>query len=121
MMGFMKNKRTFTLPTQLLRTIALGTLCALGAFTVGIETAGDVHPFARSQAALQEVLTGGAGLRGDANGNATLDADDVSIILEVANGLQTASEDQIRRGDTDGDFQLTAKDALRVLHALSRQ
>ncbi len=119
-MGFMKTSWYRRLPANTLRTIALGTMCAVGAFTVGMETAGDVHPFSRSQAALEEAFVSGNGLRGDVNGNGVLDTEDVSRILEVAEGFETASPDEIRRGDTDGDFRLTTKDALRVLHALSR-
>jgi hypothetical protein len=31
----------------------------------------------------------------------------------------TPSHDQVRRGDTDGDLQLTSRDALRILNAIS--
>ena len=103
-----------------LRTLTLGTLCAAGAFAVGIETAGDVHPFSRGQAALEEMTTGST-LRGDVNGNGRIDTEDAYVIYQAAQGLLEPTPDQIRRGDTDGDFALTAKDLGRILHALSLQ
>ncbi len=122
MIGFMAKKHTpllRRLSAQTLRTIALGTICSIGAFAVGIETAGDVHPFAQSQAAIQELVYDGDPLAGDVNANGNLDAEDAYIILQVAQGLLTPTPNHIRRGDTDGDFQLTTKDLNRVLHLLS--
>lgn len=102
------------------QNILLGVLCAIGAFTVGMETAGDVRPFSTSQAAVEEIpLRSGGLLRGDANGNGVLDVEDAAIILQASQGWETPAQDQVRRGDTDGDFRLTAKDALRILHQLS--
>lgn len=93
---------------------------AISAFALGIETAGDVHPVESSQAAY--VSDDGrvhADLRGDINGNDRLDTEDASLILEFAEHLDTPSPEQILRGDMDGDYSLTYKDALRVLHSLS--
>ena len=119
MKGFMANTYQL-LRDKTLHTIALGILCSIGAFGIGIETAGDVHPFAKSQAAIQEMVhNDGTPIHGDTNGNGILDANDVTIILESAQGLETPDSDQIRRGDTDGDFTLTVKDAHWVLHRLS--
>lgn len=115
----MRKKQLF-FRAKIIQTIGLGLLCSLGAFAIGIETAGEVHPFARSEAAIQDIVRlDGEPLHGDANGNGILDPDDVSVILESAEGLETPTTDQIRRGDTDGDYRLTVKDALRVLHRLS--
>ena len=116
-------QKKWVLPSaKFLRSLGLITLCSLGAFALGIETAGDVHPFTRSEAALEEIhqpLL--APVQGDANGNGILDPNDASIILQVAEGLEPSSPDLIRRGDTDGDLQLTTKDALRVLYELSNR
>lgn len=116
--GFMAKKHSFSFRHW--QSIALGTVCAIGAFAVGLETAGNVQPFQHSEAAL-EMTSGNAPLRGDINENGTLDVEDASMILAIAENLETATPEQVRRGDTDGDLVLTTKDALRVLHVLSLQ
>lgn len=115
-------KHTLRYRTILSRA-TLGIFCSVLAFAIGMETAGEVQPFERSQAALADVpamTPGMPALRGDANENGVLDVTDVIRILEVAEGLETADAREIQRLDTDGDFRLTVKDALRVLHQLSR-
>ena len=105
-----------------LRTISLGTLCAIGAFAMGIETAGDVHPFARSQALEQaSVIRDAADLAGDIDGDGVLTAKDAWKMLQITKGWEEASADDARRGDTDGDFRITDSDLGHVLHALSIQ
>jgi hypothetical protein len=94
--------------------VLLGSACAIGAFAVGLESAGHVDPFDRSQAALSTSINGG-----DVNADGRTDAQDAEIILEVAQGERTVTADDIRRGDVDGDGQLTMNDAIRILHSLS--
>ena len=113
-------QKKYRFPTAVtLRSIGLGTLCAIGAFAMGIETAGDVHPFARSEAALQEIVHAGSAIRGDVNGNGMLDPEDAYILHEAAEGLLSPTAAEIRLGDTDGDWSLTEKDVGYVLHVLS--
>ena len=114
----MKHIRTL-LSGITLRTLALGTFCALGAFAVGIETAGDVHPFAKSEAALQEFVTESGPVQGDANGNGALDAEDAYIVLQAIDGQIIPSEDEVLRGDMDGDGILTTSDVSAILRLLS--
>lgn len=109
------------LQSHLVRSLALGTFCAIGAFAVGIRTAGNVHPFTRSEAALQELLLDFEPVRGDANGNGALDAGDAYIVFQAAEGAAEPSPDEIRRGDVDGDGRLTQSDLSRILHTLSLQ
>lgn len=103
-----------------LQHLLLGVVCSIGAFAVGMETAGDVSPFGHTEAAL-ELPGSGAVIQGDMNGNRSLEAEDASILLQFAEGLETPTPDDVRRGDTDGDGQLTGKDVLRVLHFLSNR
>lgn len=117
-MRFMAKKQKF-LTAKMLQSLSLGALCAIGAFAMGIETAGDLHPFAKSEAALQELLHVGSDLRGDVNGNGTIDSEDAYLLYEFSEGLETPAADELRRGDTDGDLHLTASDLGYVLHALS--
>ena len=77
-----------------------------------------MQPFETSQAALEASATGEP-LAGDINGNGILDVKDAIAILEFAENLETPSPADIRRGDTDGDLQLTARDVLDVLHGAS--
>ncbi|NOS68226.1 MAG: hypothetical protein HOO67_07790 [Candidatus Peribacteraceae bacterium] len=109
------------LSSPLLRSVALGTFCAFGAFAVGIETAGNVDPVSHSQAALQDIVGAFGPVQGDANGNGALDAADAYIVFQAAEGLSNPSADQTRRGDTDGDGLLTEHDLNRILHLLSLQ
>lgn len=117
---FMKSLRTF-LTRHTLRTLALGTFCAVGAFAVGIETAGDVHPFAKSEAAIQEVVNGFGHVQGDADGNGAMDANDAYIVFHAIEELNTPSEDETFRGDMDGDGRLTSDDLNSILRLLSLQ
>ena len=119
MKGFMKHIRIPTLNAHAIRALALGTFCALGAFAVGIETAGDVHPFARSEAALQEIVGSFGPVRGDANGNGALDSADAYIVYQAAKGLAVPTAEQVRRGDMDDDGILTENDLNRILYTLS--
>ena len=114
------RKKQKVLTARLLQVISLGTLCAIGAFAMGIETAGDVHPFTKSEAALQEVLNDGVDLRGDVNGDGEIDARDAERMLQLAQHLDVASPDEIRRGDTNGNFTIDLNDVGYVLGRLSR-
>lgn len=120
MNGFMKSLRTF-FTRHTLRTLALGVFCAAGAFAVGIETAGDVHPFAKSEAAIQEVVSGFGHVQGDVDGNGALDAADAYIVFRAIEALNTPSEVEILRGDMDDDGRLTSDDLNSILRLLSLQ
>lgn len=115
----MKTLRTL-LTGYTFRTVALGAFCAIGAFAVGIETAGDVHPFAKSEAAIQETASEIGLVQGDANGNGVLDPTDAYIVFQVAEGLASPSAEETLRGDMDGDGQLTESDLRDILHLLSQ-
>ncbi len=111
-----KKQKRFTAKT--LRTLGLGIFCAIGAFGMGMETAGDVHPFTHSQAALQELMFNGT-LHGDVNGNGTLEYDDAYALYQMSEGFLAGSPAEVRRGDTDGDLRITSKDLGYVLQQLS--
>ena len=116
----MRKKYQF-LTARTLQVLGLGTLCAIGAFGLGIETAGDVHPFAKSEAALEAFLTPGTEARGDVNGNGMLDSEDAYLLYQFTQNLETPTPAQMRAGDTDRDLQLTGKDLGYVLRQLSLQ
>jgi len=99
---------------------ALGTLCAAGAFALGLQTAGEVQPFESSQAAVAVDATAYAEpVRGDLDGDGVLTVEDAILMIQFAEEIETASSAQIRLGDTDGDYRLTYRDALQVLRMLS--
>ena len=114
----MQKKYQF-LTARTLQALGLGTLCAIGAFGLGIETAGDVHPFAKSEAALEAFLIPGTEVRGDVNRNGTIDEEDAYLLYQFSQNLETPTPEEIRSGDTDRDLQLTTKDLGFVLHQLS--
>ncbi len=111
--------RRFSLPRFTLQHLALGAVCSIGAFAIGMETAGNVNPFGHSEAALDMQM--GVVMHGDVNGDHVLDSKDATLLLEFAQGLETPTMEQIHMGDTDGDGALTEKDVLRVLHYLSNR
>jgi hypothetical protein len=98
---------------------ALCILCAVGAFTLGMETAGKVHPFSLSEAAVMGDAVSHPIIKGDIDGNGTLDIRDAIAVLEFAEHLANPTPEQVQHGDADGDYQLTGKDALRILHTIS--
>lgn len=88
----------------------------VGSFVVGIQTAGEVHPFQTSQAiSIEEAAYG---TPGDVDGNGRIDLQDVIDILEVTQGYQTVSPLQLK-ADPNGDNRLTVEDALRLLRTLA--
>ncbi len=117
----MQKKYRSLLTARSLQTLSLGTLCAIGAFTMGMETAGDVHPFAKSQAALEAFMTPGTELRGDVNSNGAIDSEDAYLLYQFTQNLEMPTSAQLRAGDTDRDLQLTGKDLGYVLRQLSLQ
>ncbi len=99
------------------RTAAIGSfgaLCAVLSFAIGIQTSGTVRTLERTQAA----LTGS--VRGDMDDDGLITVSDVILVLERVDGLEETSSADLQRGDVDGDFRLTAKDALRLLRTLER-
>lgn len=101
------------------RTFALGAFCAIGAFAVGVETAGEVHPFAKSEAAIQNIVSDFGPIMGDANGNGMLDPADAYVVFRATEGLIVPSEKEVLRGDMDGDGLLTHNDLSSILQLLS--
>ena len=113
--GKLRNMRT-------LQSIALGTVCSALAFAVGMETAGEVHPFATSEAAVEHTDAPAqpyAAVQGDIDHDGELTAKDALRILDYAAGWDTPSVEDIKAGDADGDGKLTNKDLQRVLRAVS--
>jgi hypothetical protein len=100
---------------------SLALVCAAVSFTVGMQTAGEVHPFETSQAADTESLGAGsrATVKGDLSGNGILDIHDALLLLEYVDGFVDATAVDLRRGDLNGDLRLTNEDVRRLLHSLS--
>lgn len=89
----------------------LGTIGVVGSFALGIQSAGDVTPIAPLEAHVTTVT-------GDMNGNGILDPLDVAEILEVVQGYEQPTPEQLA-SDPNADGQLTIDDALRLLHDLA--
>ncbi len=107
---------------RMLQSIALGTMCSALAFAVGMETAGEVHPFATSEAAVEHTVTPAqpyAAVQGDIDHDGELTAKDAMRILDFAAGWDTPTTEEVAAGDADGDFHITLKDVERVLRAVS--
>ena len=97
--------------TSFVSMMVLAVLCVTGSFAVGIQSAGEMKTVASLAAVSTEIV-------GDMNSNGQADLEDVIIILEIAQGTQTASAEQMRL-DPNGDGTLTVDDALMMLRNLS--
>lgn len=116
---FMRKKHPYNI-RRILSTAGLAATCMVAAFTAGIRTAGDVQPVQKSQAALVQVMVTRGAVRGDMNGNGILDLGDAIRIIDIAEGLEQATVEDIKRGDINGDGILTVTgDALPILHRLA--
>ena len=117
----MKTNTLSILSRKILHVAGFATLCVVGSFVVGIQTAGEVHPFTASQA--DEITANGVALSaiaesGDIDGSGELDLQDVIGILEIVQGYETPTLLQLK-ADPNGDNRLTVEDALRVLRTLA--
>lgn len=89
----------------------LAALSVVSSFALGIHTAGDVQTIAPLQAE-------GTTIAGDMNADGILTNADVIAILDIAQGYETATSEQLL-ADPNGDGQLTVDDAIRVLHDIA--
>lgn len=91
-----------------LQVIVLGLLAVVSSFTLGVRTAGDVETVEHTEA-------GGIVTAGDMNADGLLTIEDAVSILEIAQGYEQATAEQLL-ADPNRDGQLTVEDAIRVLH-----
>lgn len=103
-----------TKPQRIIRGIrvaALGSLCVVASFALGIHTAGDIAPIASLQA-------GGPAREGDMNGDGTVNIEDVIEILEIVRGQLPATAHHLRV-DPNTDGKVTIDDAIHLLQTLA--
>lgn len=94
-----------------IRVAALGSLCVVASFALGIHTAGDIAPIASLQA-------DGPAREGDMNNDGIVTIQDAIEILEIVRGhIQTTAHHL--RVDPNTDGQLTIDDALHLLQTLA--
>ena len=91
--------------------IALGVLCIIAAFGIGISTSGDFRTIGALEA-------GNPLGDGDMNGDGTTNLYDVIRILEIVHGYHEPVAQDLR-GDPNGDGTITIDDALQLLHTLA--
>jgi len=94
-----------------LQVFILGVFAIAGSFSLGIQSAGEVRPISLIEA-------GSIQIAGDINGNGVVDLRDVVSILEIAQGYNSATPEQLR-ADPNRDGMLTVDDAIRILSELS--
>src|SRR3989344_2914470 len=90
-----------------LPVLALGVLCVVSSFSIGIKTAGDIETVAPSEA-------GGIRRAGDIDNDGQITVHDVIHVLEVVQGYEAATADQLL-ADPNSDGKLTVEDAMRIL------
>ena len=103
--------------------LSFGAMCVMLSFMLGVQTAGEIHPFDTSEAgeiAEEVIIHERATVPGDMNGNDALDTEDVIIALEIIQEYRTPTLAQLK-ADPNGDARLTIDDALRMLRSLNLQ
>lgn len=100
-----QNKRTYRLTI-----LASAALCTTLAFTLGVQTAGDVRTFEHTTATGQFPT-------GDIDQNGFVGLGDVRMILEMEKGYLEPTPEQLRL-DPNQDGELNLDDALRLLYDL---
>lgn len=94
-----------------MQVMLLGVLSVISSFTLGIKTAGDVETISRSAA-------GGITVTGDMNGDGLIDEFDVIKMLEISQGYEEPTADQLL-ADPNNDGAITVEDAIRILHDIA--
>lgn len=89
--------------------LTLGTLCVVGSFALGIQSAGDVRTISHLQAASTYALPG------DFDFNGKKDVNDVIVLLELVQGYAETTPEHLK-ADPNADGALTVDDALSLLH-----
>lgn len=106
----MKNKSSPKFSRPNLQILSLAAVAMIGSFALGIQSAGDVRPVSLIEA-------GSVEQSGDMDGNGYIDANDVQIILEIAQGYAVATPKQLQ-ADPNADGKITVDDAIRLLNTL---
>ena len=102
----------------MLQLATFAGLCIAGSFLIGIQSAGDMQPFARSEAQQADLL-GVPPLLDDSDGDGRVTPIDALRVLEAIRDPKKAKE--LRSGaDIDGDGHLTIDDAIDILHLATR-
>lgn len=104
----MSTQKHHPLPAKTVRTIAVGALSVIAAFTVGLRTADDVTPIGPIEA--HELLT----LSGDLTGDGLVDEADVTVAIELSEGYEQPTVAQLK-ADPNRDGVITSADALAIL------
>ncbi|PIR49182.1 hypothetical protein COU80_00330 [Candidatus Peregrinibacteria bacterium CG10_big_fil_rev_8_21_14_0_10_55_24] len=94
-----------------LRALALGAVCIVSSFAIGIQSVGEVQPVTLIEA-------GSIEQPGDIDGDGDIDLQDVIHILEIAQGYEPVTPANLM-ADPNRDGALTVDDALRILTVLS--
>ncbi len=84
----------------------LGAASIASSFFLGIQSVGEVQPFT--------LIEAGTVLAGDMNEDGFVNVEDAIIILEVSEGYQDATPEQLL-ADPNDDGVLTVSDALHIL------
>jgi len=113
----MQTKLQRLLSRRNLSLAAFASACVVGSFLIGIQTAGDVQPFTLIEAQTATVIPEQA-LRGDMDGNGTVDVKDALRLLEIIQGIRAATEKTLE-ADPDGNGTLTLDDVRVLLQELA--
>lgn len=99
-------------PTRrtILSLLPLGLLAVTASFVVGVQTSGTLQTIQWSSA--NETP------RGDINADGMIDAADVILILETAQGYRSATPDELA-ADPNGNGILAVDDAIRILRTMT--
>ncbi len=91
--------------------LVIALLCMTASFGIGVQTTGDVQTIDHTNASETKRL------RGDMNGDGTVDLGDAIETLEIVRGYKTATVEQLRNEPTE-DGNVTIDDAITILRDL---
>ncbi len=113
------RKRHTKITRRQIGTIAVGLMSVIVAFGIGVNTSKDVT-HETSEAA---DVTGSqhATIRGDVNGDGTVDIHDALMLQEFAMRLEDPTPDQRKAGDLNDNGDIDELDVLMLLKSLSRR
>ncbi len=100
-----------------LQLVAFATMCIVGSFLIGIQSAGDVKPVLHTEAQQANLLQQ-LPLDGDIDGDGKVTLQDEMNILQMIQGTRKITE-QALATDPDHNGQLTVSDAIVILDRLA--
>ncbi len=113
----MQNKLQTLLSRRNLHLFAFATICVVGSFLIGIQSAGDIKPVLHTEAQPASVLSH-TPTEGDIDGDGQVTLQDVVDLLQMIQRTRPLTQQSIA-ADPDHDGELTVSDAIAIIDRLN--